>query len=343
MKTDIIKLSYKNQQKVAERGAEVIRSGGLVVFPTETVYGLGANALDGQAVKKIFIAKGRPSDNPIIVHIATLSQLEQLAKNISPLEQKIIKEFWPGPLTIILKKHKDISSVVSGGLSTIAVRMPAHSFARNLIRKSGVPIAAPSANLSGRPSGTLGEHLALDLSGKVDVIVDAGPTKIGLESTVIKVTGNKVQILRPGAVTEEMLQKIVSPAKVSITKNKKTLSLSPGTKYKHYAPKAKLKIIYSREEKMGPEMLKQLLVFKKKKIKVGIICTSKNKKYFKSESSLFVLGDRNNSKTISRNLFKALRFFDTHKVDLILCESFPKKGLGVAIMDRLERAAGEHH
>ena len=314
MKTEIAKLTRKNFKSVLGRAQTLIRKGKLVVFPTETVYGLGADATNERALEKIYKAKGRPSDNPIIVHVANLRQLKLLAQNPSFLEQKLIKRFWPGPLTIIFSKRKKISNIVSGGLSTVAVRMPSHPFARDLISQAGVPIAAPSANISGRPSGTLGRHLLEDLSGRVDLIVDAGPSGIGLESTVIKIEKDKILILRPGAVTREMLKK-VSGQEVVFAKSKKDLQFSPGTKYRHYAPKAKLEIF-----KDARALKKRLAILKKKNKKVKIL-------------------KKRNLKEASKNLYRDLRALDARGVDVILAGAYPAQGLGAAIMDRLRRAS----
>ncbi len=312
MQTETVKLTKENRQRTLDRAVRIIKSGGLVVFPTETVYGLGANAEDQQAVKKIFIAKGRPSDNPIIVHIATLEQLSKLTDHISSLEQKLIDIFWPGPLTIIFQKNKNVPDVVSGGLDTVAARMPSHPFAHDLILSAGVPIAAPSANLSGRPSGTTGEHIFVDLEGRVNMIINAGSSDIGLESTVVRVNKNNISILRPGAVTHEMLERF---APVSFASDKKELQSSPGTRYRHYAPKAKLEILKSRDA-LG----KRLKDLREKNMKVGVL-------------------PKRNLKKASKNLYHDLRALDAQGVEIILCESFPEKGLGVALMDRLKRAA----
>ena len=314
MKTEIAKLTRKNFKSVLGRAQTLIRKGKLVVFPTETVYGLGADATNERALEKIYKAKGRPSDNPIIVHVANLRQLKLLAQNPSFFEQKLIKRFWPGPLTIIFSKRKKISNIVSGGLSTVAVRMPSHPFARDLISQAGVPIAAPSANISGRPSGTLGRHLLEDLSGRVDLIVDAGPSGIGLESTVIKIEKDKILILRPGAVTREMLKK-VSGQEVVFAKSKKDLQFSPGTKYRHYAPKAKLEIF-----KDARALKRRLAILKKKNKKVEIL-------------------KKRNLKEASKNLYRDLRALDARGVDVILAGAYPAQGLGAAIMDRLRRAS----
>lgn len=332
MKTEFIKIDESSKEPALFKASQVIRSGGLVVFPTETVYGLGANALDEEAVKKIFLAKGRPSDNPIIIHIYSREQLFELTENISLIQEKLMEAFWPGPLTIIFKKKDTVSSVLSGGLDTVAVRMPANPFARELLRLGDVPIAAPSANISGKPSATLGSHALSDLDGRVDMVLDLGPSDIGVESTVVKVEGDRVLILRPGIITEEIIA-MVSGISVSLPDDPKDLKASPGTRYRHYAPKAKMQIL-------NPiEMTSQSEKLEKEGKRVGILCTTKNKINFKKNKNVFVLGDREDLDQISRNLYSGLRFFDDLDVDVILCESFPKEGLGVAVMNRLEKAS----
>ncbi len=318
MHTEIIKITEQNREGVVGKAGKIIKNGGLVVFPTETVYGLGANVFNEDALAKIFTAKGRPSDNPLIVHVCNQNQLIQLTDYVSPLEQKLIDKFWPGPLTIIFSKKKEISKLVSGGLDTIAVRMPSFPVARELIEFSGVPIAAPSANTSGRPSSTTGAIAFNDLMGKVDMIIEAGESEIGVESTVIRVGMESVSILRPGAVTKEMLEEIVKPLPVVLASGRHDLEASPGTRYKHYAPKATLEIVKKENlEKRRDELLRA-------GEKVEII--------LEKEKSL---GE------VSQNLYSALRYFDTHQVDVILVPEFPREGLGVAIMDRLSRAAGK--
>lgn len=334
MHTEVVKITESNTEEILSRAAQIIKNGGLVVFPTETVYGLGANALDATAVAKIFVAKGRPSDNPLIVHVCDKEQLDILVENISPVEQKLMDKFWPGPLTLVLPKKKEISQIISGGLETIAVRMPNFEIALQLLKKSGVPIAAPSANISGRPSATSGEVAHGDLVGKVDMIIDAGNSEIGLESTVVKVTSGNVLILRPGAVTLEMIKEVVDPMPVSFAHNKADLESSPGTKYKHYAPEAKLEILSLDEINVRAEKLSA------DGLVVGIITSSNDKNMFqKYEPNVFSVGDKHNLEEISKTLYASLRFFDTYKVDTILCESFSDAGLGKAIMDRLTRAS----
>lgn len=311
-----LKLTGHNHKDIAKQAARVIKAGGLVVFPTETVYGLGANALDEKAVKKIFEAKGRPSDNPVIVHIANKKDVSAIAREISPLQEKLMDKFWPGPLTIIFKKGKNISSAVSGGLDTVAVRLPAHDFAKDLIKASGVPIAAPSANISGRPSSTEWSHVFEDLEGKVDMIVDGGSSDIGLESTVVKVEKDLLLILRPGAITKEMLEGSVYPDVVLFAGDASDLRASPGTRYKHYAPKARLEILST------PAKLQ------------------KRKEELEGAGKKVGVFSRRNPEEASRHLFRDLRTFDREGADVILCLAFPKEGIGAALMDRIRKAAG---
>lgn len=336
MQTEIFKITEKNKEEVLNKAATIIKNGGLVVFPTETVYGLGANVFNEEALKKIFLAKGRPSDNPIIVHVCNKEQLKDLAKNISENQKKLMDAFWPGPLTIIFDKKESISNVVSGGLPTIAVRMPSNKIAYELIKLAGVPIAAPSANVSGKPSGTTGKDIYNDLSGKIEMIIDSDFSDIGVESTVVKFNGSDLLILRPGAITKEMLEKVIFPVSVNFAKNKNDLQASPGTRYRHYAPEAKLEILSKEEIENRAEF------FKNQKLKIGIITTEQNRKLFeKYLPNIFVLGNEDNLEEISQKLYSALRFFDNKDVDVILCQSFPEEGLGVAIMDRLKRASSK--
>ncbi|HAS80696.1 MAG: Sua5/YciO/YrdC/YwlC family protein [Candidatus Nomurabacteria bacterium GW2011_GWE1_32_28] len=341
MQTEVLKITDKNSDEVLKKAALIIKNGGLVVFPTETVYGLGANIFNEEALKNIFLAKGRPSDNPLIVHISNKDELKELVDVVSEDQQKMIDAFWPGPLTIIFEKKDVISNVVSGGLSTIAVRMPSDVFANKLIGLAGVPIAAPSANTSGRPSGTMGIDILDDLLNKVDMIIDSGKSKIGVESTVVKINNNSLLILRPGAITKEMLEKVVS-LPVTFAKKETDLESSPGTKYRHYAPNSNLEIIYGSSDDILGNMLEKASALQKRGLSIGIISTKQNESSFeKYKPNVFNIGDQNNLKEISKNLYSALRFFDLSNVDVILCQSFLEEGLGVAIMDRLRRASGK--
>lgn len=336
----IFRVDFRNpQKKIIQKAAETIRKGGLVVFPTETVYGLGANALSSKAVRSIFKAKGRPSDNPLIVHIADKKSLSLLAKNIPQEAYLLAREFWPGPLTLVLEKNKIIPKEVTAGHKTVAVRLPANKTALALIRASGVPIAAPSANLAGRPSPTSARHAAEDLGEKADLILDAGQTKIGLESTVLDLTQKPFLILRPGEITKEQIEKIIG--KVEFWKaDPRSIAKSPGMKYRHYAPKAKLFLI-KHDNAIGLAAVVKKLIRKHKNRgeKIGAMATQETSYLYKEADLILLLGSRNNLKVIAKNLFKTLRLFDENKIDVILAESFPEKGLGRAIMNRLAKAA----
>lgn len=302
-----------------------IKKGELVAFPTETVYGLGANALDARAVHNIFIAKGRPKDNPFIVHVSDEKMLRSVVKTIPPLAKKVMKKFWPGPLTILFEKNKKLSPVVTAGLSTVAVRMPAHPLALELIHKSGVPIAAPSANKSGRPSPTTVEHVHEDFGKKIFVL-DGGKTKHGVESTVVSLSG-KPKVLRLGAISYEELKKII-PGLVVDVKLKKGVASSPGQKYKHYAP-AQPMILFSS--------LKKLVSYAQLHKDSVILCKEKNIPLISrtiSKSRIISLGKTDED--VARNIYDRLR---TKKGKLILVLGVQKKGIGRTVMDRLERAA----
>jgi L-threonylcarbamoyladenylate synthase len=292
--------------------SEVIKNSGLVAFPTETVYGLGANALDANAVKKIFIAKGRPSDNPLIVHVHSKEQVIDLVKEIPKKAEKLINAFWPGPLTLILKSNGTIPKEVTAGLSTVAVRMPNHKIALELIKNANVPIVAPSANLSGKPSPTIAEHVIEDLKGKIDVIIDGGSVNIGLESTVIDLTKKDPIILRPGKITKNQIQEIIG----NVKENKKIdvlKPLSPGMKYKHYSPNAKVIIIKNEKE---------------------IASYSKKFPYLKIKFLKYA-----SSKNMGKNLFKDFRLMDKLKYDIILVKEIDDDDFSKAVMDRLSKAS----
>lgn len=335
MKTKIIQInSQRPDLKKIELAAKVIQKGGLVVFPTETVYGLGANVFNQPAVKKIFQVKKRPLDNPVIVHLASIKDLEKVAQKISFQSLKLAKKFWPGPLTLIFKKKKNIPSEVSGGLETVAVRVPKHKVALALIKKAKVPLAAPSANLAGRPSPTKVEHVIEDLEGKVEMILKAGPTKIGLESTVLDLSDKKPVILRPGGTSREKIEKEIGPVSIyQVTKKIKRVK-SPGLKYRHYAPKAKLILIIGSLSKI----VKKIQTMVRRYKKAGILASQETKKFYPSKLVL-VVGARKNLRTVAKNLFATLRKFDEKGVKVIIAESFPQKEIGLAIMNRLKKAA----
>ena len=322
---------------------EILKNGGTVAFPTETVYGLGANALDEIAIKKIFEAKGRPSDNPLIVHIANIEDLGPLVSDIPNHIHILMERFWPGPLTMVFRKSSIIPPGITGGLDTVAIRMPAHPIARALIAMAGVPVAAPSANLSGKPSPTQASHVVDDLFGRVDAIVSGGNCKVGLESTVLDVTGEVPMILRPGGVTKEELElvigKVVVDQAIEGTDEKQLVPKSPGMKYTHYAPKAEVVVVEGNQQ----AIVKKIQQIQEEKqiagMKVGIMATDETKDNYDNAQILSV-GSRESLETITNNLFRVLREFDEIGVDIILAEAIDRKGLGEAIMNRLLKAAG---
>lgn len=333
MNTVVAKIDIKNPDlKILEKAAEIIKKGGLVGFPTETVYGLGANALDEKAVGKIFIAKKRPSDNPIITHISDTEQLNSLVSEITPIHKKLIQNFWPGPLTLLFNKKTSVPSVLTAGLSTITVRFPSHPVARDLIRLSKVPIAAPSANLSGSPSPTNAQHVIEDLNGRVDMIIDGGPTTYGLESTVLDPMNHPPRIIRNGALSIEEIRRIlpdITDATRILDNNK---PLSPGMKYRHYAPRAKVVLV-------GPENIKET-----------ILSYLRENSLQEKEAGLLVLQNINpipvesvickDTQEMSVCLFDVFRKFDRENKKVIFVEKPVQIGIGKAILDRLERASG---
>ena len=340
-KVAIIKDINKDIKFIEEAGA-IIRDGGTVAFPTETVYGLGANALDEEAVKKIFIAKGRPQDNPLIVHVCS-KNISELVKEVPEVAQRMIDKFWPGPLTIILEKNDIIPNMTSANLNTVGIRMPSSEIALKLIELSKRPIAAPSANISGRPSPTEVERCIEDLNGKVDYIIGGESSDIGVESTIIDCTVNPPLVLRPGGITLEMLKEIDSNIEIdSALKSKPTENFkpkAPGMKYRHYAPKAHLKIIRGKNEKTI-EIINEILEnYIEKGNDVAILTTDENLNKFNS-GKVISLGSENNLNEIAKNLFETLRKCDDLGVQHILCQGFEEKGVGLAIMNRLNKAAG---
>lgn len=340
MKSKYIDLKNDNDYNKIKPAAESIRNGKLVLFPTETVYGIGANALDENAVKDIFIAKGRAQDNPLIVHIANIEKLDDLVQNVGEIELKLMKTFWPGPLTIVLEKKPIIPNVITGGLDTVAIRMPSNEIARKLIEYSGCPIAAPSANVSGKPSGTLVEDIIEELDGKVDYIIDSGKVDIGVESTVVRVVDGKVHILRPGKITPEDIQKLgleVFIEKQILGEYKKDEKvMSPGIKYKHYAPTTKCLLVYSEDEEKLINKINENIQEKK----AVVICKSKNMDKYNAEYKL----DMGNSlEEITTNIFTLLRKADKYNAEIIAIEGVQKDGLGLAIMNRLLRACSHNY
>lgn len=340
MKSKYIDLKNNKNIEIIKASAEAIKQGKLVLFPTETVYGIGANALDASAVKKIYIAKGRASDNPLIAHISSIEMLQELVQKVGKVEQILIEKFWPGPLTIVFKKKPIVPDIITGGLDTVAIRMPSNEIARKLIEFSNCPIAAPSANISGKPSGTLVEDIIEELDGKVEYIIDAGKVDIGVESTVIRVVNDIVHILRPGKVTVEDIEKLGIPVYVE----KQILGeykegekiMSPGIKYKHYAPNTKCILVYSKNDDKMVEKIKELSTNKN----AVILCKSQNFVKYGTENKL-KMGDT--LEEISQNIFTLLRKADKYNAELIVIEGVDKAGLGLAIMNRLIRACAHEY
>ncbi len=325
----------KANDSAIQKAAEIIKRGGLVAFPTETVYGLGANAFDSTAVKKIYTAKGRPSDNPLIVHIGDKNFLNEIVKDINSDAEKLIEKFWPGPLTIIFNKKECIPPETSGGLNTIAIRFPANNIAQKLINLAKVPIAAPSANISGKPSCTLSSHVIDDLNGKVDMILCGNDFFYGLESTIIDMTVEIPKILRPGAITFEMIKKVLD--KVEIEKNLiSEHPKAPGMKYKHYAPNADV-FIFDANQKNIFDKINELISQNSDK-KIGVLACDQTKHLYKN-CFVLSLGNQNNPTVIAQNFFAALRTFDAYGIEIIYAESFAQNGICFAIMNRLLKAA----
>lgn len=343
MKTKLAKIKdVEKDISIIELAAEVIKNGGTVAFPTETVYGLGANALDETSVGKIFEAKGRPQDNPLIVHVAS-KKIDNLVEEVPEVAKKLINKFWPGPLTIILKKKDIIPNRTSANLNSIGIRMPNNEIALKLIELSKLPLAAPSANISGRPSPTEFERCVEDLEGKVDFILGGEKSEVGVESTIVDCTVYPPVILRPGGVTLEMLKEIDENIEIDeAIKGKPREGLkpkAPGMKYRHYAPKAKLKIIKGNTKKTIEKIEEIVQNYRDNQKKVAIITTEENKTKFNNEI-IISLGSEKNLEEIAKNLFETLRFCDDLKVDLILCQAFEEEGVGLAIMNRLNKASG---
>lgn len=344
MRTRIIQIEEENmdRQGVAQAG-EIIKAGGLVAFPTETVYGLGGDALNPYSSQKIYAAKGRPSDNPLIVHIAEFEALSRIVREIPPTAVELARRYWPGPLTMIFYKADCVPLATTGGLDTVAVRMPSHQTARALIAAAGGYVAAPSANRSGRPSPTSARYVIEDLDGRVDMIVDGGETDIGLESTIIDLTLDKPVILRPGYITEEMLEEVLGSVDVdtAAVENSHKAPRAPGMKYRHYAPKGSLTIVEGEEEQVMAFVNRQLSFYREKGSKSGVIATDETAKRYQADS-VKSLGKRQDEQQIARHLFRALREFDDEGVEVIFAEGFRQGGIGTAVMNRLLKAAGHH-
>ena len=337
MKPHVIEIDPANVDiELLKQAAEVIHNRGLVAFPTETVYGLGANALDPKAVTGIFETKERPLDDPLIVHIADMNDLHELSEDIPRQAYKLVERFWAGPLTLVVRKKKIVPDIVTTGLDTVAVRMPSNIIAREFIKVAGVPLAAPSANLFGRPSPTTARHVLDDLEGKIDVILDGGRTAIGVESTVVEFIDDRIIVLRPGGIPVEELVKIVGD--VEVVSEQDIAERSPGKYPQHYSPRAKVIVIEN-----SPRQIEETsAVFSEMRAagrKTGILAKQEHENMYE-KSCMKILGPEEDGKTCASRLFHLLREFDDEEVDVIIAEAVSEKGLGLAVMNRLKKAAG---
>ena len=340
MNTIISKIDINNIDKnEIKKQSKLLSEGKTVIFPTETVYGLGANALDEDAVKKIYEAKGRPSDNPLIVHIYDKEEVYNLAENINEKAKTIMDKFWPGPITIILNKKDIVPYRTSGGLETVAIRMPSHLIAREIIKEAGVPIAAPSANISGRPSPTKADHVYEEMNGRVSGIVLGGDCNFGLESTVLDVTTENPMILRPGSITKEDLEKVIGEVSIDPSLERKEdnkKAKAPGMKYTHYSPDADVYIVSGNIEDTISKINSLVVENNKKGLKTGVMCLEQNKNSYKGE----VVSLGSTLDEVGSNLFDVLRQMDKMNIDIVYSEEFPRDGVGQAIMNRLLKSAG---
>lgn len=349
METEIIKIEIGQADrqtaetaKQLQYAGKVIRQGGLVAFPTETVYGLGGDALNPQSAKKIYAAKGRPSDNPLIVHIADMAALDKIVANVPEYAKQLAAAFWPGPLTIILKKSDIVPKQTTGGLETVAVRMPNHPLALGLIREAGGYVAAPSANLSGKPSPTTAKYVMQDMVGRIDVIIAADGAAIGLESTIVDLTGKVPIILRPGYITQEMIVSIVGETDMDCTifnNQSNEAPKAPGMKYRHYAPKGQLVIVEGTPEHVINYINTQIQQHHQNGVKTGVIATEKWIARYDADS-IKNAGSKEEPQTAARKLYTFLREFDDENIEYMYAESFGDTGLGQALMNRLLKAAG---
>ncbi len=344
MNTEIAVLTEDNiDKKVIKRAGDILRAGGLVAFPTETVYGLGGDALNPESSKKIYAAKGRPSDNPLIVHITNMEALEKIVTEIPEGARILSQRFWPGPLTMIFKKNDTVPRETTGGLDTVAVRMPSNKIAAAMIDAAGGYVAAPSANLSGRPSPTVAKYVIEDMDGRIDMIIDGGDSDVGLESTIVDFTAGEPMILRPGYITKEMLEEALSTAvsidKAIIDSNSKVAPKAPGMKYRHYAPKGELTIVEGSSEAVTEAVNRYVSEASLAGFKTGVIATEETKSLYRADSVKSV-GHAGREDEVAHHLFRILREFDDEGIEKIFSESFADSGLGAAVMNRLLKAAG---
>ena len=345
METRIITVAEEQiveMDELLRQAGEILKNGGLVAFPTETVYGLGGDGLNKESSKKIYEAKGRPSDNPLIIHIVDMSALPLIVKEISPQVKKVAEAFWPGPLTMILPKSDLVPSETTGGLNTVAVRMPSHKVARKLIEYAGGYVAAPSANASGKPSPTLAKYVIEDMDGRIDMVIDGGEVGIGLESTIIDMTVNPPQILRPGYITDKMLEEVLGQVdldKTILSNDSGQAPKAPGMKYRHYAPKGQLTIVSGMAENVVAYINEQTCAASQMGKKVGVIGTRELLERYQADV-VKSAGSRDDEQAIAHNLYRILREFDDENVEIIYSEAFYDGGMGQAIMNRLLKAAG---
>ena len=349
METKVEKVSKSNAPKelfrlpAICRAAKIIRSGGIVAFPTETVYGLGASGLNAAACRKIYEAKGRPSDNPLILHVANRAMVDCCAREVPEAAEKLMAAFMPGPLTLILPRKSEIPDVITGGLDTVGVRMPEHFAARALIKAAGVPIAAPSANRSGRPSPTRAVSVLRDMKGRIPMILDGGACRYGIESTIVDVTGDVPIILRPGAITKEEIQELLGACEVDRALGGEGVPKAPGMKYRHYAPKAEMFLLTGSPGKILAAMKRRMEMAQRAGKKVGILASEEIVAALAEKTDAALLkayGRENDLPAIAANLYELLLAFDAIAADVILAEGTEECGLGLAIMNRMKKASG---
>ena len=347
MSVKVIKIDKEQRNQDTFEGTlaaagQILRKGGLVAFPTETVYGLGANALDKEAAFKIYTAKGRPSDNPLIIHIATMESLPVIARVIPEKAVALAKKFWPGPLTMIFPKTDAVPPEITGGLDSVAVRIPNHQLALALIAAGGGYIAAPSANTSGRPSPTKAEHVIADLNECIDMVVDGGDVAIGLESTIVDFASDEITILRPGYITQAMIEEVIgkiNTKSAALMVDAKAVPKAPGMKYSHYAPKAPMFVVRGEEQMVASEIRRRVQADIASGYCPGVICADENIKEY-PQGIVKSLGGKEDEDSIAKALYSVLRDFDEDNVTGIYSEAFDTPRLGLAIMNRLEKAAG---
>ncbi len=330
------------EKEAMKQAGQIIRDGGLVAFPTETVYGLGGDALSPDSSRKIYAAKGRPSDNPLIVHICRVEDMEKVARHVPQQAYLLAEHFWPGPLTLILPKAEIVPKETTGGLDTVAIRLPDHEVALGFIREAGGFVAAPSANVSGRPSPTLAKYVYEDMNGKIDMLLDGGQVGIGVESTIIDLTEEIPVILRPGYVTQEMLQEVLGEVCLDPTMldvNASQAPKAPGMKYKHYAPQGELTIVLGKPQEVEVKIKKLLEADKEKGLKTGVIVSGDEAELYEADS-IKITGEREDMAAVARNLFRILREFDDEKVERMYVQAFSQDGIGQAVMNRMLKAAG---